>query len=311
MKKQYTRKQIVEAIKYWQNQLSIMSEATELTVDGVSIKVYTDSSEIDNLVENVIDMVIKTYHKLGGYYGQTDPKRLRRTTSMIKCVYDSKQNMIACSYYRNVDGSFKLQAYGHNDQQNGKDGVKAIIHSDVMQYKDWVWGEVSGGPEKYFKIFQGYPLPNELVTNALLKKNGDIQLSEDGFHYKRIIANNPETSEKVVYGFKNKELFDEAMKNADYEMLREKFNLTDISESENQFRIKSFKGACSFVNQLSDMYDEENLCQLPPGLSSMLDQSIDILKDNLNTASWVSKTLEDAEYLRENISTITCVPNTL
>lgn len=109
----------------------------------------------------------------------------------------------------------------------------------------------------------------------------------------------------------NKELFDEAMKIADYEMLRNEFNLKDLNESENPFIIKSFKAACSFVNQLSDMYDEQNLCQLPPGLLSMLDQSIDILKDNLDTASWVNKTLEDAEYLRDNISTITYVSNTL
>lgn len=288
-----------------------MSESTDIAVDDLDIKVYTDANEIDNLIENVIDMVIKTYHKLGGYYGQTDPKRLKRTTSMIKCIYDTNQKMIACSFYRNVDGSFKLQAYGHNGQQNGKDGVKAIIHSDVMQYKDWVWGEVSGGPEKYFKIFQGYPLPNELVSTALLKKDEDIQLSEDGFHYKRVIANNPDVTEKVVFGFRNKELFDEAMKIADYEMLRNEFNLKDLNESENPFSIKSFKAACSFVNQLSDMYDEQNLCQLPPGLSSMLDQSIDILKDNLDTAAWVSKTLEDAEYLRDNISTITYISNTL
>ena len=307
----YSRKQIFEAIKYWKKQLSTISESTELAVDDVTIKVYTDSDEIDNLIENVIDMVIKTYHKLGGYYGQTDPKRLKRTTSMIKCIYDVNQKMIACSFYRNVDGSFKLQAYGHNGQQNGKDGVKAIIHSDVMQYKDWVWGEVSGGPEKYFKIFQGYPLPNELVSIALSKNDKDIQLSEDGFHYKRVIANNQDVTEKVVFGFKNKELFDEAMENADYEMLRNEFNLKDLNESENPFVIKSFKAACSFINQLSDMYDEKNLCQLPPGLSSMLDQSIIILKDNLNTASWVNKTLEDAEYLRDNISTITCVSNVI
>lgn len=87
----YTKKQILEAIKYWENQLSIISESTNITVDAINIKVYTDSNEIDNLIENVIDMVIKTYHKLGGYYGQTDPKRLKRTTSMIKCVYDVNQ----------------------------------------------------------------------------------------------------------------------------------------------------------------------------------------------------------------------------
>ena len=38
----YSRKQIFEAIKYWKKQLSMISESTELAVDDVTIKVYTD-----------------------------------------------------------------------------------------------------------------------------------------------------------------------------------------------------------------------------------------------------------------------------
>ena len=72
----YSRKQIFEAIKYWEKQLSIISESTELAVDDVNIKVYTDSDEINNLIENVIDMVIKTYVAFS-------PLFLQFTTSII------------------------------------------------------------------------------------------------------------------------------------------------------------------------------------------------------------------------------------
>ena len=136
----------------------------------------------------------------------------------------------------------------------------------------------------------------------------------DEFHYKRKIGQNTDPDEKVVFGFKNKKIFDKVMQYADYELLRKEFNLNLLGENENanfDFKIKTFNGACSFVNQLSDLYDEKNFRQLTPGLASLLEQSIEILRININFQPWVSRTLENAEYLRDNTDRIILMPNKL
>lgn len=309
----FSKQQIVNTISFWQKFLNESTESVEL-IDGYSIITYLDKDKIDLLLKTVIDLVVKTYEPIGGYYGNTNINRLKRTTSMIKAVYDSNNDMIACSFYRNVDNSHKLQAYGNNQTYDGKNATKAIIHSDVNQYEKWIWGEVSMMVEYYFKKYNGYPLPNDFVVEALEKNQSEIQLSQDGFHYKRKIGQNTDPDEKVVFGFKNKKIFDKVMQYADYELLRKEFNLNLIGESENEnfdFKIKSFKGACSFVNQLSDLYDEKNFRQLTPGLVSLLEQSIEILKTNINLYPWVSRTLDNAEYLRDNTDRIVLMPNRL
>ena len=59
------------------------------------------------------------------------------------------------------------------------------------------------------------------------------------------------------------------------------------------------------------MYDEEGIRQLPPQLSAVLDQSIEVLEDNINYAKWVQTTLDDAKYLRSHILSIELIANRL
>ena len=223
---------------------------------------------------------MQTYKPIGDYYGSTDISRLSRTTSLAKVVKNANGQVISCAFYRNIDGSFKLQAYGYDGSPGGKAGVKAIIKSDIAPYINWVWGEVSGSVEKYFKKFEGYPLPNSLVVEVLKKNPDDIELSKDGFHYKRKIGKNCEATEKVVYGFPSQDVADLAMASANYEIECHKLNMQLINEDEYNKRELSFDGACSFVDQLLDLYDDEGWRQLTPGLSVLLDQSIEVIKKN-------------------------------
>lgn len=212
-------------------------------------------------------------------------------------------------FYRN---NFKLQAYGNDGTQFGKDGVKAIIKSDVAPYTNWVWGEVSDSIEHYFKKFEGYPLPNSFVAEVLKKSPDDIELSKDGFHYKRKIGKNNEATEKIVYGFPSQDVADRAMASANYEIERHKLNMQLINEDETGKRGDlSFDGACSFVDQLSDLYDDEEWRQLTPGLSALLDQSIEVIKKNNKQENWIRMTLDNALYLREHMDEIKFVKNTL
>ena len=263
------------------------------------------------MLPEVIDLVNKTYEPIGGYYGTTDIERLVRTTSLVKIVKDTNGKLVACAYYRNMHNSFKLQAYGNDGTQYGKDCVRAIIKSDVAPYTNWIWGEVSGAIEHYFKKFDGYSLPNSLVAEVLKKNPDDIELSKDGFHYKRKIGKNSEATEKVVYGFPSQDIADKAMASANYEIERHKLNMQLINEDEDGKKELSFDGACSFVDQLSDLYDDEGWRQLTPGLSALLDQSIEVIKKNTKQENWIQMTLDNALYLREHMDEISFVKNTL
>ena len=309
MKKLYTKQQIAKAIKYQQIKLDEVDNSYSITdIEVVSI---SNKDQIAKLLPEVIDLVNKTYEPIGGYYGTTDIERLVRTTSLVKIVKDTNGKLVACAYYRNMHNSFKLQAYGNDGTQHGKDCVKEIIKSDVAPYTNWIWGEVSGAIEHYFKKFEGYPLPNSLVVEVLKKNPDDIELSKDGFHYKRKIGKNSEATEKVVYGFPSQDIADKAMASANYEIERHKLNMQLINEDEDGKKELSFDGACSFVDQLSDLYDDEGWRQLTPGLSALLDQSIEVIKKNTKQENWIQMTLDNALYLREHMDEISFVKNTL
>ena len=87
-------------------------------------------------------------------------------------------------------------------------------------------------------------------------------------------------------------------------------NLINEDRSVNNKQL-SFDGACSFVDQLSDLYDEEGWRQLTPGLLVLLDTSIEVIKNNVGSEKWIQMTLDNALYLREHMHEIEFVKNTL
>lgn len=301
MKSKHSKQQIEKAIRYWTNQLDLISESD----DNIEVQVIMSREEMTKLLPDIIDLVIKTYVPIGGYYGSTDIKKLLLTTKMLKIVRNEEGKIASCAIYRDVEDSSKLQAYANDGTRFGKSGVKAIIHSDVSPYDNWVWAEVSGKVELYFKKFGGFPLPNEFVSEVLDKPASKIQLMPDGFHYKRMIGTSDNNVEKVIFGFKNREIAEKVTADVNYEMRKTEFNIASIGEGQEDDKPNELKYASSFVNQLSDLYDEENMVQLTPGLSSELDASIEILNKYQNDAAWISRTLDLARYLRSNVSTVT------
>lgn len=301
MKNLYSRQQISKTVKHWQKILE--------SYDDINVEVIDDIDKIKSLLPAVIDLVKSTYRPIGGYYGNTNVNKLSRSISLIKIVRNDAGNIASCAFYRNVNGSFKLQAYGNDGTQFGKDGVKAIVKSDISPYTNWIWGEVSGAIEHYFKKFEGYPLPNEFVVNVLHKNPDDIELLDDGFHYRRKIGANSNATEKVIYGFPDQDTANKAMNAAEYESKRTTLNMDLINRKQDLDEAEdgklSFEGACSYVNQLSDLYDEQGWDQLTPGLSALLDQSIEVIKDNVNKEKWVKMTLDEALWLRENMPELT------
>ena len=82
--------------------------------------------------------------------------------------------------------------------------------------------------------------------------------------------------------------------------MRKKFNLSE-SVLESEEYPKDLKYSSSFVNQLSDLFDEGEITELTPTLSAVLDSSIRTLKKHIGQFSWVEKTYEFAKFLKEDI----------
>ena len=290
---------IKEYIRHWAD---LVNEESDETVNYAPLKVdvIRDHDEIVKMLPDVLDMVVSSYKD--GYKGNANLKRLENATPMIKVVRDSDGNMIACSIYRRMGESFKVTGVGQNGTPDGKKALQEIIKSDIEPYDNWVWAEVSGAVEHYFKKYNGYPLPNEYAAITLEKATEKIKLLPDGFHYLRIIGQpgtdqDSQFDQKVIFGFKNRELADEVMSKVEYELKRKEFNQDVMTETGNDS--SDLRYATSFINQLSDLYDEEGFRTLTPGLSGELDLAIDTLRKHKDEKDWIDDTLRNALSLRE------------
>ena len=269
------------------------------------VEAISDKDDIVNVLSEVLEMVVSSYKD--GYKGCSDLKRLKKTTPLLKIVRDGSGNLLACSIYRAVQGSFKVTGVGQNKTPEGKLALQEIIKSDITPYSNWIWAEVSGAVEHYFKKHNGYPLPNEYAALVLEKPSDKIELMDDGFHYKRIIGQpkdgeDSEPDTKVIFGFKNEKIAEEVLVDTAYEIRREHFNSEIMTESGDE--PYDFHYAVSFVDQLSDLYDEEGFRSIPPELSKDLDNSIEVLRKYIDREPWVKYTLENALSLRESMPMI-------
>lgn len=284
---------IDEHIKHWAN----LCESEENLNDVYNVIEVKDRQQIISLLPKVTEMIRSSYKD--GYKGVLDLKRLSKTTPLLKIVLDNNNELLACVIYRSVDGSYKATGAGQNKTDEGKKALQEIIKTDINPYTNWCWCEASGPIEHYFKKYNGYPLPNEYAVIVLKKPSEKIELDKDGFHFKRIIgqSENEEPDRKVIFGFKDSKIAAEVLSQSDYEIRRSYFNNEILKE--NGSEPADFHYAVSFVDQLSDLYDEEGFRDLTPGLADDLDSSIKILEKYKNHKDWVKNTLDNALNLKE------------
>ena len=262
----------------------------------MKIEDITNSKEIAKALPRVIELIKLSYEV---YYGTLDEKKLTKNTSLIQVVRAKNGEIISAALCRMIEGSHKIQAICSDRSPEGKEGIKEIIKRNIVFYKNWVWGEVSEAIEHYYKKFDGYPIPNCFAAELLEKAPEKIQLDQDGFHYYRSIGKS-EPLRKVIYGFRDQKTLDKVLKTIDYQEMRKKFNLSE-SVLESEEYPKDLKYSSSFVNQLSDLFDEGEITELTPTLSAVLDSSIRTLKKHIGQFSWVEKTYEFAKFLKEDI----------
>lgn len=261
----------------------------------------TDKTKILELIPEVIRLIKITYGD--EYYGTLIEKRLQKTTSMIQAVKNDLDKLIAGALCRRFDGTHKVSAFFSDKSEEGKEAVHQIIKKNIQEYSSLVWCEVSGAIEHLYKKYNGYPIPNAFVATILNKPETEIKLSDDGFHYSRIIGESKKEIEKVIFGFPSKEYMDKFIHDQKYLEERKMFNLSKkVLESRNTSDDLAY--ASSFVEQLSDLTDEKRIIEMSPQLSAVLDESIEVLKKHIGEYDWVQDDYDTATYLREEIPVI-------
>lgn len=292
--KTHTKELVREAITCW---LKNINETLEV---ANNVKVVDDLQSIEKYLPVVIKMIKLSYKN--GFYGRLDQESLIRTTSRLKIV-ETENEVIACALYRGVLNSHKLSAICCDQTNDGKIALQDILKTDIQDKASWIWMEVSGPIEHYVKKYNGYPLPNYLVSKQLRKKDIDItDLSTDGFHYKRIIGNSGAPVEKVIFGFRNQEIANEVLADKDYEFKRKMFNLSEDDNSE--IFVRNIDDATCFIDNLNDFYDENGWNELTANLAVNLDRSIEILQSNLSKEQYIPRYINIGKYLKERMPVI-------
>lgn len=143
--------------------------------------------------EDIWDMIQKCYSYVGGYKGATDFEDLVRQTKIWKVVRRGNK-VSAVAAYRDQHGLKSICA-AMDGSFRGKRDILMLFQEDVRMQRSWA--EVSHKVEK-MKLRLGFlPVPNVYAEDLLNKPI--LNLSDDGYHYDRIIGGELRT--KMIVGW--------------------------------------------------------------------------------------------------------------
>lgn len=159
----------------------------------------TDKTEKEKYIDDVWNILEKTYSKIGGLKIFNKKEDLLKTTTLWKLV--SRNNKInAVAIYKTARGGRKLVAGGSDGTTQGKNDFYTICYEDVNRIERGAYAEVSGALE-YIYLFKygGVPIPVNITEKIVNDMGRDIlSKNPDGFHYTREIGN--ESIEKIMFG---------------------------------------------------------------------------------------------------------------
>ena len=255
-------------------------------------KVYltNDKDFIANRINELYNMLKTAYADKGGVIVKS-PIEFLDNIDYIKIVVANDNSTLAFLTYKTYAGGKKLYLGAGRKTIDGKNAIQEIIKSDIEPYDNWVWGEVSGPIEHYFKKHNGRPIPKELVSRFLAAKRAIIPSPDpnDPIHYTRKIANLPDPIEKALYGFKDENMAKEVMESIDnYEEFRLSSNMLPdkINESKNN---QYLEDALNIISELIEFHDEMGFNEMLPSWKKALDQALIYLQKTLPFINDINK----------------------
>lgn len=246
-------------------------------------KFIIDNSDDKNYVRENIDIIWSilqsSYQTIGGFKGFQSAKDMLKKSNEVWLGYYNSQ-IVAVAVFNDYLGGNKLIGIGAISgglHDKGSICVNQMINKSIQQYDNWYWAEVSGRIEYLYEHMNGYPIPNIYAEDILNKK---VILAEDGLHYNRKIGISKEPVTKIIYGFKDKELFDKVKSECFDEHIQfmDRLKRGEIREwnlKDDKDRVKRIK---VIIDYYYDMYYEDEIHELPRIMYQELSSYVSLLR---------------------------------
>ena len=261
---------------------------------------FLQKNELKPYVDDIWNILQESYKDIGGIKSFHSYNDFKRRLSFAKLVFEN-ETLIACSVYRSIESSYKMIAIGCNQTKIGKIALQRIIQDDIKSFDMHFWAEVSGAIEHYFKKYNGYPMPNKLVDKILNIDIENIRLYPDQVHYERPIGVEREYYKKMIFGVKNEEMFQEAIRAVeDYGTFMQKVN--QLPETVEFYTIKQ---AIYIIENIYRAHEEDGFNELIPSWYTALNRSLETLENVIEKNETVEEYIEYAEYLLDNMPLLT------
>lgn len=284
---------------------------------------YVSREIMDKYCNEIWDIIVKSYQKIGGFLTYDNPQQMINNVSLVK-MYFSNSKLEACALYRGSMGGQKLVACGTlNRTDEQKKALKQMIKADIDKYDDWHWAEVSGTVEMWFAELGGNPIPSELAFKILQKSKKAIKLCDDGVHYERVIGTENARYKKIIYGFKDLKTYERVMKKIDeYENF----------ESYEDWKKSVNNGILSNRPKIHESYDyldndedpetayyiemgvqsinvwEDGVREVPQKMYNLFQTTYNFLLQKQNKNNQINCIIREMEYVLKNMQVLTIHP---
>ena len=272
MKKRYTREQIVEAIRYWQKML----EGMEYGFTPNEVHVITDKGILNPIRDEIFRIVQDSYADIGGFPGASSPRTLIKDTDLAKIVFGEDGKITALALYRtDMDGNKRFCSGTRKSDPTYREAAEAIVKSDIEPYDGWYWVEASGTIEKLFKKNGGNPISNHIAVRQIGVKGKDALLMDDGVHYETYYGQDRTPEVKMMFGFKNQDVYDKVMSEIDDYCEFKAFALA-LAEDDIKRNVAAER---VFISDLFDMHREGVVNELTPKWRDRLESAKSVIED--------------------------------
>ena len=161
-----------------------------------------NKEDMRKYADEVWDILQKAYAYCGGMAGMDSVDQLIDETDMWKMVRKNGK-IVAVNTYSNKRSGRKICYGGQDGSEEGKIALKKILEEDFRLKDRQSWAEVSG-PMEVTVLKQGaMPIP-AYIAELIMKDKTFDNIHKDGFHYTRMIGDEPHTK-LMVGNFAGKE----------------------------------------------------------------------------------------------------------
>lgn len=277
-----------------------------------------DAKNIYPYLDKIWQILIDSYADKGGFLSYRNKEIMAKRASLFTVFLRNGDVTAVQVYNSSTAGGLKAVGGGcDKSSEYGKKDLEAIIARDAKDPELFHWAEVSGVIEHWFKKHEGYPIPNEEAIKLLPNVKSVVSLSDDSYHYDRLIGVNKERMTKCVFGFNDKDLYEKLNKEfcrgefMSYEDFRKQVNNDDPSLKKESLDYNPYKNindkekwALGFMATLEE-YHNDGFNELTPYMYKAFMDAYKTLSHGNQSIPAIKQGLKLAKYLYSEISVLT------